>query len=90
MNPEIQGRDIFNIPDTATHQQPVPLALAYLPTKNISTPMLMLKGAEDVPTSIGQGREFCSAFKKRNVTAQMSIYPRSEYFPVEPKLQRDM
>lgn len=56
----------------------------------VTTPTLILHGAEDTDVPTGQGREFYSALQKRNTTVQMVLYPRSGHFPTEPKLQRDV
>ncbi|MFB3764317.1 MAG: prolyl oligopeptidase family serine peptidase [Methanotrichaceae archaeon] len=57
---------------------------------NVTTPTLILHGAEDIRCPTDQGRELYSALKKRGVITQMVLYPRSGHFPEEPKLQRDM
>ncbi|HWQ19106.1 MAG TPA: S9 family peptidase [Methanotrichaceae archaeon] len=58
--------------------------------KNVTTPTLILEGAEDTTCPPGQASEFYSALKKRNVTVQMVLYPRAGHFPGEPKQRRDM
>ena len=65
-------------------------ASGYYDKNKVTTPTLILHGAEDTDVPTGQGREFYSALQKRNTTVQMVLYPRSGHFPTEPKLQRDV
>ena len=58
--------------------------------QNVSTPALVLHGAEDLRVPISQGYEFYNALKRRGVETKMVVYPRTPHGPQEPKFLLDV
>lgn len=58
--------------------------------KNVTTPTLILHGADDVRVPTTQGYEYYGALKRLGVTAKMVVYPRTPHGPQEPKFLLDI
>lgn len=53
--------------------------------ENVTTPTLVIHGAEDQRVPVSQGQEFYRALKQEEVPAKMLIYPRMPHSYGEPK-----
>ncbi len=74
----------FEQPDRYIKQSP----LFYM--KNVTTPLLVLHGEEDIRVPTTQGYEMYEGVKRRGVEAQMVVYPRTPHGPQEPKFVLDI
>ncbi len=74
----------FEQPDRYIKQSP----LYYM--KNVTTPLLVLHGEQDIRVPATQGYEMYEGVKRRGVEAQMVVYPRTPHGPQEPKFVLDI
>ena len=58
--------------------------------KNIVTPTQILHGENDLRVPFTQGQEFYGALKRKGVSTEMVVYPRTPHGPKEPKLLMDV
>lgn len=58
--------------------------------KGVSTPTLVLHGADDIRVPLSQGRELYNGLKRQGVPAEMVIYPRQGHSFVEPRHKIDV
>ncbi len=56
----------------------------------VTTPLLILHGAQDPRVPPSQGMEFYRALERRGVKTQMVLYPRTAHGPSEPKFIQDI
>ncbi|MDZ7692159.1 MAG: prolyl oligopeptidase family serine peptidase [Balneolaceae bacterium] len=53
--------------------------------ENVTTPTLVIHGAEDQRVAVSQGKEFYRALKQEEVPTKMLVYPRMPHSIGEPK-----
>ena len=58
--------------------------------KNVVTPTQILHGENDLRVPFTQGQEFYGALKRKGVSTEMVVYPRTPHGPREPKLLMDV
>ena len=58
--------------------------------KNVVTPTQILHGENDLRVPFTQGQEFYGALKRKGVSTEMVVYPRTPHGPKEPKLLMDV
>ncbi|MEO8026700.1 MAG: S9 family peptidase [Bryobacteraceae bacterium] len=58
--------------------------------KNVTTPLLVLHGAQDFRVPTTQGYEMYEGVKRHGVEAKMVVYPRTPHGPQEPKFVLDV
>jgi dipeptidyl aminopeptidase/acylaminoacyl peptidase len=58
--------------------------------KGVTTPTLVLHGAEDERVPPSQGREFYRALRRQGVPTEMVLYPHMGHGPSEPKQAIDL
>jgi dipeptidyl aminopeptidase/acylaminoacyl peptidase len=74
----------YSDPELYVHGSPMSYAA------NITTPTLILHGANDERVRLGQGRELYNALRYLKVPVKMVIYPRETHFIMERHHQRDI
>ena len=57
---------------------------------NVKTPTQVIHGANDLRVPFTQGQEFYVALKRKGVSTEMVVYPRTPHGPREPKLLMDV
>ena len=58
--------------------------------KNVVTPTQILHGENDLRVPFTQGQDFYGALKRKGVSTEMVVYPRTPHGPREPKLLMDV
>ena len=58
--------------------------------KNVETPTQVIHGSNDLRVPFTQGQEFYVALKRKGVSTEMIVYPRTPHGPREPKLLMDV
>ena len=57
---------------------------------NVKTPTQVIHGSNDLRVPFTQGQEFYVALKRKGVSTEMVVYPRTPHGPREPKLLMDV
>jgi len=57
---------------------------------NVTTPELILHGEADIRVPTSQGYEMYHALKRKGISAEMVVYPRTPHGPQEPKFVLDI
>ena len=57
---------------------------------NVKTPTQVIHGSNDLRVPFTQGQEFYVALKRKEVSTEMVVYPRTPHGPREPKLLMDV
>lgn len=78
------GGEAWEVADLLLERSPIVHA------DRVTTPTLILHGEHDERVPIWQGYEFHNALKRRGISTQMVIYPRTGHVPSEPKLLLDV
>lgn len=78
------GGEVWEVVDLLLERSPIVHA------GQVTTPTLILHGEHDQRVPVWQGYEFYNALKRRGITTQMVIYPRTGHVPSEPKLLLDV